>query len=159
MANQTGTYSDIFLIICTTRWRTGLSIVNGLLQPGNDYTVTQEVCKCFMSANFPYDICSSVRRYTWPTNSENYVYLFSFSHAQAQCEGNSCVAAVAGPHLGVRVYGGGQEYHLFPLYFRHRKLVAGIILFQILFMPLCIKVCKPPDSFFPKHLRIQRKTQ
>ena len=63
--------------------------------------------------------------------SEIYVYLFSFSDTQAQCEGNGCVAAVAGPHLGVRVYGGGQEYHLFPLYFRHCQLVAGI-LFQIL---------------------------
>ena len=80
--------------------------------------------------NFSHDICSSVHRYTWPTDSEIYVYLFSFSETQAQCEGNGCVTAVAGPDVGVRVYGGGQEYHLFPLYFRHRQLVAGI-LFQI----------------------------
>lgn len=71
---------------------------------------------------------------------------FSFLHAQAQCEGNGCVAAVARPHLGVRVYGGGQEYHLFPLYFRHRQLVAGIF-FQILLMP-SIRVLKPPFPFF-----------
>lgn len=80
-----------------------------------------------------------------PTQRFMFIF-FSFLHAQAQCEGNGCVAAVARPHLGVRVYGDGQEYHLFPLYFRHRQLVAGIF-FQILLMP-SIRVLKPPFPFF-----------
>lgn len=58
--------------------------------------------------------------------SVRFIFIFSLSHAQAQYEGDGCVTSVAWPHLGVRVYGGRQEYHLFPLYLRHRQLVAGI---------------------------------